>query len=132
MEPVYCDNKCGQKVSRKGLAQHKAVECAKRPAACRHCGAKDFSADTLPAHHVKCGRLPIACPNQCESPKVAREELEVHLKENCPALMVPCPFKEAGCRYKVCVNCNSLEINRIRYRVCANSICFKMNKNEIK
>jgi hypothetical protein len=53
------------------------------------------------AHHSKCGRLPIVCPNQCESPKVVREELESHLKDHCPALMVSCPFKEAGCRYKV-------------------------------
>ena len=52
------------------------------------------------AHHSKCSRYPIVCPNQCDSPKVVREELESHLKENCPALMVCCPFKEAGCRYK--------------------------------
>ncbi|XP_046635996.1 TNF receptor-associated factor 4-like isoform X1 [Daphnia pulicaria] len=99
MEPVYCDNKCGQKVSRKQMMQHKAIECAKRLVACRYC-AKDFGFDTLPAHHAKCGRFPIACPNQCDSPKVVREELESHLKDNCPALMVSCPFKEAGCRFK--------------------------------
>ena len=101
LEPVYCDNKCGQKVSRKQMMQHKAIECSKRLIACRYC-AKDFSFDTLQAHHAKCGRYPIACPNQCDSPKVVREELESHLKENCPALMVSCPFKEAGCRFKVC------------------------------
>lgn len=100
MEPVYCDNKCGQKVSRKQMMQHKAIECAKRLVACRYC-AKDFGFDTLQAHHAKCGRFPIACPNQCDSPKVVREELESHLKDNCPALMVSCPFKEAGCRFKV-------------------------------
>ncbi|KAI9565910.1 hypothetical protein GHT06_009708 [Daphnia sinensis] len=99
MEPVYCDNKCGQKISRKQMMQHKAIECGKRLVACRYC-AKDFSYDTLPAHHAKCGRYPIACPNQCDSPKVVREELESHLKDNCPALMVSCPFKEAGCRFK--------------------------------
>ncbi|XP_057370624.1 TNF receptor-associated factor 4-like isoform X2 [Daphnia carinata] len=99
LEPVYCDNKCGQKVSRKQLMQHKAIECGKRLMACRYC-AKDFSFETLAAHHAKCGRYPIACPNQCDSPKVVREELESHLKDNCPALMVSCPFKEAGCRFK--------------------------------
>lgn len=100
MEPVYCDNKCGQKISRKQMMQHKAIECSKRLVACRYC-AKDFGFDTLQAHHAKCGRFPIACPNQCDSPKVVREELESHLKDNCPALMVSCPFKEAGCRFKV-------------------------------
>nr|CAH0098369.1 unnamed protein product [Daphnia galeata] len=99
MEPVYCDNKCGQKISRKQMMQHKAIECSKRLVACRYC-AKDFGFDTLQAHHAKCGRFPIACPNQCDSPKVVREELESHLKDNCPALMVSCPFKEAGCRFK--------------------------------
>lgn len=101
MEPVYCDNKCGVKVSRQQMMQHKAIECAKRLAPCRHC-SKEFTFDTLAAHHAKCSRFPITCPNQCDSPKVAREELEAHLKDNCPALMVSCPFKEAGCRYKVC------------------------------
>ena len=99
MEPVYCDNKCGQKVSRKNMTHHKAIECSKRVVTCRHC-AKEFGCDTLANHHAKCGRFPIQCPNQCESPKVVREELEAHLKDNCPALIVPCPFKEAGCRYK--------------------------------
>jgi len=99
MEPIYCDNKCGLKISRKAMLQHKASECHKRMVACRHCD-KDFTYDTLQVHHSKCSRLPITCPNQCDSPKVVREELESHLKENCPALMVSCPFKEAGCRFK--------------------------------
>ena len=37
MEPVYCDNKCGSRVHRKHLAQHKSGECPKRLVSCRHC-----------------------------------------------------------------------------------------------
>lgn len=121
MEPVYCDNKCGQKVSRKGMIQHKAVECSKRMTSCRHC-AKEFAHDTLAAHHAKCGRLPIQCPNQCDSPKVAREELESHLKDNCPALMVSCPFKEAGCRYKVQ---SSVTLEALKMRINPTSFLFR-------
>ena len=46
MEPIYCDNKCGLKISRKAMLQHKASECHKRMVSCRHC-AKDFTYDTL-------------------------------------------------------------------------------------
>ena len=50
MEPIYCDNKCGMKISRKAMLQHKATECHKRMVACRHC-AKDFTYDTLQVLH---------------------------------------------------------------------------------
>ncbi|XP_072375899.1 TNF receptor-associated factor 4-like, partial [Diabrotica undecimpunctata] len=61
-EPLYCENKCGVKVHRRHLSQHKVGDCSKRLVPCRYC-TKEFVADTLPAHHVKCGRVPVQCPN---------------------------------------------------------------------
>merc|ERR1712071_16751 len=34
MEPIYCDNKCGMKISRKQMMQHKSSECPKRMVCC--------------------------------------------------------------------------------------------------
>ncbi|XP_044732716.1 TNF receptor-associated factor 4 isoform X2 [Chrysoperla carnea] len=99
-EPTYCENKCGLKVQRRHLSQHKATECVKRLIACRYC-TKEFVADTLTAHHAKCGRVPVACPNRCDSTLIlAREEVEAHLKDHCSTLVMNCSFKEAGCRFK--------------------------------
>nr|CAH7736582.1 unnamed protein product [Callosobruchus chinensis] len=97
-EPLYCENKCGVKVARRHLSHHKATDCVKRLIGCRYCGG-EFVADTLPAHHVKCGRVPVHCP-KCDISIVAREELETHLKDECTVSVHSCSFKEAGCRFK--------------------------------
>lgn len=87
------------KIQRRHLTQHKSSECSKRLLACRYCN-KEFVADTLAAHHVKCGRVPVACPNRCDINLLAREELEIHLKEQCTVSVMNCNFKDAGCRFK--------------------------------
>ncbi|XP_029664278.1 TNF receptor-associated factor 4 isoform X1 [Formica exsecta] len=98
-EPLYCENKCGMKVQRRHLGQHKLGECAKRLVACRYCN-KEFVFDTLGAHHTKCGRFPVACPHRCETAVLPREDLEVHLKDHCTTHLLSCTFKDAGCRFK--------------------------------
>ncbi|XP_049952373.1 TNF receptor-associated factor 4 isoform X1 [Schistocerca serialis cubense] len=98
-EPVYCENKCGTKVQRRQLSQHKAADCTKRLVPCCYC-TKEFVADTLAAHQAKCGRVPIPCPNRCGAPHPAREDLEAHLRDKCSSLSIACAFKEAGCRFK--------------------------------
>lgn len=52
-------------------------------------------------HFGNCPRYPIGCPNRCDLLKIPREELEVHMKEQCKAALTNCPFKEAGCKHKV-------------------------------
>ncbi|KAK9738423.1 TRAF-type zinc finger [Popillia japonica] len=98
-EPTYCENKCGMKIQRRHLSQHKAGECSKRLLGCRYC-SKEFVADTLAAHHIKCGRVPVACPNRCDTNLLAREELDIHLKDHCTVSVMNCSFKDAGCRFK--------------------------------
>lgn len=92
------------KVQRRHLTQHKAAECSKRLVPCRYC-SKEFVADTLQVHHTKCGRFPVACPNRCDVSILAREDLDLHLKDQCPILGMCCPFKDAGCRFKVSKAC---------------------------
>ncbi|XP_077300538.1 TNF receptor associated factor 4 isoform X3 [Arctopsyche grandis] len=98
-EPTYCENKCGVKIQRRLITQHKSNDCIKRLVACRHC-SKEFVADTLTAHHAACPRIPVACPHRCEAPLLPREELDAHLKDHCTTLVIPCTFKDAGCRFK--------------------------------
>ncbi|CAG9771399.1 unnamed protein product [Ceutorhynchus assimilis] len=96
-EPLYCENKCGVKIQKRHLSQHKNSDCSKRLLPCRYC-SKEFVADTLAIHHVKCPRVPINCPNRCDVNFLSRENLESHLKEECT--ISGCFFKEAGCRFK--------------------------------
>ncbi|XP_063239241.1 TNF receptor-associated factor 4 [Bacillus rossius redtenbacheri] len=98
-EPVYCESKCGLKLPRRLLGAHRGSECCKRLVPCRHCGAQ-FVADTLQAHHAKCGRYPVSCPAQCGQEALPREDLEAHLAGRCPAAGGSCAYKEAGCRFK--------------------------------
>ncbi|XP_065214318.1 TNF receptor-associated factor 4 isoform X1 [Planococcus citri] len=99
LEPIYCENKCGQKLQRRYLSRHKTNDCCKRLIACRYCN-NQYVADTLQNHHTKCARVPVPCPNRCELMVVPREEMESHLKDHCNLLLSCCAFKEAGCRFK--------------------------------
>ncbi|XP_076801596.1 TNF receptor-associated factor 4-like [Clavelina lepadiformis] len=99
METVHCENKCGAKMLRKYLNRHSTGDCPKRPTKCTHC-SKDFSYDILQTHHGNCPRYPVGCPNRCDVLKIPREELEMHLKEQCKSALTPCPFKEAGCKHR--------------------------------
>lgn len=98
-EPIYCENKCGVKVHRRHIGQHKQDVCTKRLVPCRYC-QKEFVADTLIAHNAKCGRVPVICPNHCDTNILPREDLEMHLKEECTISVLSCPYKYAGCRFK--------------------------------
>ncbi|XP_013779268.2 TNF receptor-associated factor 4-like isoform X1 [Limulus polyphemus] len=97
-EPVHCENKCGCKIQRRFISTHRQKECTKRLVACRFCN-KEFVYDTLQLHSSKCPRYLVLCPNRCDSSKIARENLEFHLKE-CPSLIMCCGFKEMGCKFK--------------------------------
>lgn len=99
MESIHCENKCGAKMLRKYLNRHMTGDCPKRATKCSHCG-KDFNYDILQTHYGNCPRYPIGCPNRCDVTKIAREDLETHLKENCKSALMSCPFKDAGCKHK--------------------------------
>ena len=56
---------------------------------------------SLQTHQYQCPRFPVSCPNRCDPTKIPREEVEVHVQELCPSATMNCPFKEAGCKFKV-------------------------------
>jgi len=96
-EPLYCENKCGQRVARNRLKAHQVNTCSKRLVGCKYCG-RSFTADTLQGHHVKCNKFPVPCPNRCGD-NCPREDVERHLAD-CERGTEPCPHAEAGCRWK--------------------------------
>ncbi|XP_076331692.1 TNF receptor-associated factor 4-like isoform X2 [Tachypleus tridentatus] len=98
-EPVFCENKCGMKIQRRFVTNHRMNECSKRLVPCRYC-QKEFVYDTLQNHTSKCPRYPLPCPNRCEPLKVPREDMEAHLKEQCPSITLQCAFREMGCKFK--------------------------------
>ncbi|XP_074642015.1 TNF receptor-associated factor 4-like [Tubulanus polymorphus] len=98
-EVTWCENKCGAKLQRRFLGNHMRNECHKRLAICRYCG-KEFVYETLQTHQYSCPRFPVSCPNRCDLSKIPRDDIELHIKEKCPATIIPCPFVEHGCSYK--------------------------------
>ncbi|CAM1306547.1 TRAF4 (predicted) [Pycnogonum litorale] len=97
-EPVYCENKCGSKLQKRFLNNHRMNECPKRLVPCAYC-LKEFVCETLQSHTLKCPRLPLSCPNRCESPKIPREDMDVHLKK-CPSVITSCVYGSVGCKFK--------------------------------
>ena len=43
----------------------------------------------------------MACPNRCDAGKIAREDVATHVSQLCPAGVVPCQFREMGCKHVV-------------------------------
>ncbi|CAB4056300.1 TRAF4 [Lepeophtheirus salmonis] len=103
-EPIYCENKCGQKIQRNRLKAHQVNTCSKRIVSCTYC-SRNFTADTLQNHHTKCYMFPVPCPNRCEQSGelgIPREDLERHLGDECGKHMsaLLCEYHEAGCRFR--------------------------------
>ena len=67
-------------------------------------------------HHYQCSRFMLACPNRCDAGKVAREEMTTHLSQFCPAAVIPCKFREIGCKHVVSLSDLRFYVSN-RYRV---------------
>ncbi|XP_033118894.1 TNF receptor-associated factor 4-like isoform X2 [Anneissia japonica] len=99
-ELVFCEHKCGGELQRRFLNKHMLNECPKRTVPCKYC-LKDFVCDTLQNHLHQCPRYLIACPNRCDQKKIAREDMEKHVRETCSTSMAAtCPFREHGCKFR--------------------------------
>jgi len=52
-------------------------------------------------HSYQCSRFLLACPNRCDVGKIAREDMTTHMSQFCPAAVIPCQFREIGCKHVV-------------------------------
>eukprot|EP01099_Mayorella_cantabrigiensis_P004163 TRINITY_DN3128_c0_g1_i1.p1 TRINITY_DN3128_c0_g1~~TRINITY_DN3128_c0_g1_i1.p1 ORF type:complete len:517 (-),score=138.16 TRINITY_DN3128_c0_g1_i1:70-1593(-) len=86
--PVKCV-KCGTQTTRSTFPDHVKV-C---PFPCpRECG-ENIHKSIFESHDNLCLMKPLTCPNGCESPKILRKEMEVHLLQ-CPEQMINCLIQD--------------------------------------
>ena len=97
---VDCPLKCGERIQRRNLAQHKSNECSKRPFTCKYCDYQSTHDKFVNDHWPKCQRYPLVCPNKCSTTEIERRFLQRHLKEECPLQEIECEFSHAGCQIK--------------------------------
>ncbi|KAK2170373.1 hypothetical protein LSH36_3g20055 [Paralvinella palmiformis] len=103
-EMVWCENKCGARLQRRFLNNHMRNECHKRTSSCPYC-QKQFMYETLQNHYHQCPQFPVICPNRCDPNKIPREDVEHHVQTQCPCTLVPCSFRNAGCKH-MCMRIN--------------------------
>ena len=95
---VYCQLKCGKRIQRRYLANHKSNECSKRPFSCEYCDYQATHEKIINDHWPKCQRYPEVCPNKCSTEEIERRFLKRHLKEECPMQTIECEYSYAGCK----------------------------------
>lgn len=89
--PDYCGP-----IRKKDLAAH-YLECPFRLVSCELCGREvQFSA--LDSHLGKCPMFRIPC-RRCKT-EVPRQDMTLHLRNDCPEEVVPCIFADAGCTFE--------------------------------
>ena len=96
---VECTQECGEWFQRHHITSHETEQCKKRPYSCDYC--RDYQStfeDVTETHYPQCTKYPVACPNECREDKFERQELESHLRDQCPLTLVDCPFHYAGCQ----------------------------------
>ena len=96
---VECTLKCGEWFQCHHITSHETEQCKKRPYSCDYC--RDYLATfeyVTEIHYPLCSKYPVACPNECREDKFERQELETHLRDQCPLTLVDCPFHYAGCQ----------------------------------
>ena len=94
---VPCRNGCGKKIQRRNLAHHVLVSCPRREEECKHCSTVGGYQFITGRHKKLCPKLPLPCPNKCQSDKINREDIAAHRKI-CPLEMVWCKH---GCNVQI-------------------------------
>ena len=90
----YCD----VNMKRADLANHEENECPERPYTCQYCGYKGTYWIITDYHYDECPKYPVTCPNKCDPKKtMPREEVDAHIKNDCPLEPVACELCWAGC-----------------------------------
>ena len=97
---VTCDYCQSEDILRHGLADHRKHICPLRPYSCEHCGLSD-TWETIMLHLIVCAKHPMDCPNKCDIGGIQREDIDKHVREECPLGEVGCKFEYAGCHVRL-------------------------------
>ena len=99
---VECKHGCGERFQRRYITSHQNKQCRMRPYSCEYCHDCDSTfEDVTVTHYPECKKYPVSCPNGCQENLFERQELETHLKEECPLTEVNCPLHYAGCEVRL-------------------------------
>ena len=93
---LQCPLKCGKKILRKDLADHKTLFCLLRPFSCPYCSFRATFQEVSMKHYSSCQQYPLRCPNACTKDTISRSGMAAHLSV-CPLQPVVCPYAEYGC-----------------------------------
>ena len=90
--------RCNAEMKRADLVNHEENNCPERPYTCQYCGSiSTYDYITL-SHYNRCLRYPVTCHNECDPMKtMPREEVDDHIKNDCPFEPVACELCWAGC-----------------------------------
>ena len=86
---------CEQLTPREQMQTH-ISNCNYRIVRCENCNI-ETPFITLTKHYTTCPKYPMECPQQCNK-KVQRENIDEHIKNECPNTKVKCPYYEVGCK----------------------------------
>ena len=99
---VECKHECGGWYQRRYIATHQDQECLECPYSCEHCNEYDSTfKDVTDIHYAECPKYPVTCPNECRHDPFEQQEIEYHLKDDCPLTKVSCPLHYAGCEVEL-------------------------------
>ncbi|XP_068669883.1 TNF receptor-associated factor 4-like [Montipora foliosa] len=98
---ISCTNQnCHEIMVRRDVQEHVNFTCRWRIVQCSYCHMA-HPACKEKDHQAECGRYPVKCPQLCNGAAVPREEIEDHIKKECPLTMISCPYAEMGCTTKI-------------------------------
>ena len=92
---------CKEGVHRYKIAGHQLERCPQRPYTCEYCAEyKSTFEDVAHSHWPECKCFLLPCPNECtpSGSGLQRQDLDLHVKEECPLTVVQCELHHAGCK----------------------------------
>ena len=92
---------CKEGIHRDKIAGHQLERCPQRPYTCEHCAEyKSTFEDVAHSHWPECKCFLLPCPNECtpSGSGLQRQDLDQHVKEECPLTVVQCELHLAGCK----------------------------------
>lgn len=95
---IACPNQCGI-VMRKELEKHLMSNCPHRDSQCMFCNERGTYAD-IQLHDETCKLKIVPCPLACGE-TVPRRDIDKHIQTECMKAVVPCKFKNVGCKRKM-------------------------------
>lgn len=116
-------------IKREELEDHINNTCPWKKVICEHCN-EPWPKCLLQDHVDSCARKPVECPNSCGE-TVAYEEIENHLKNDCPLTVVPCLYEKMGCTTKLQKKQLDSHLESA-IRLHLDLACVKLNATEVK